>query len=299
MATPCLTSALQKLWNDRLAPVRFHFRRSLSKLPYVPVPLRLPISATETVEFWWSYVAPFFDPTRGFFDYWGKDLGDLRFLWKVLRPGMIFFDIGSYHGIYSLLAAKRLGTTGELFAFEPSPREFRRLCLHLSWNGVHTAGAEASAVGAEDAEAQFFQVLSGDTTRNGLRPPASSDSVAPLSVRTISLDRYISEHSLDRVDVVKIDVEGAELEAFRGAARMLTELRPTLICEVVDAATQPWGYAAREIILALHRYGYTWFEMALDGTPFPHEIRDSYSEVRNYLAVPGEKCSSVLEGVSP
>lgn len=298
MATRHIHSSLGKSWDERLASVRFHLRRGLSKLPYVPVPLRLEISSEEEIDLWWSYVAPFFDPARGFFEYWGKDVGDLRFLWKFLGPGMVFFDIGAYHGIYSLVAAKRLGATGRIFAFEPSPRELRRLRLHFRWNGIRAARVEPYAVGAVAGEGRFFQVLSGDTTRNGLRPPASSDSVAPISVKTIPLDSYISEFSLERVDLVKMDVEGGEIEALRGATRMLSDLRPVLICEVLDAATQPWGYDAREIILALRRHDYAWFDFQPDGTVIPHEIQDCYPQVRNYLAVPREKCGAEMEWMS-
>lgn len=299
MATQHIENGLRKPWDERMASVRFHFRRSLSKLPYVPVPLRLKISGDENVEFWWSYVAPFFDPARGFFDYWGKDVGDLRFLWKFLKPGMVFFDVGAYHGIYSLVAAKRLGTTGRIFAFEPSPRELRRLRLHFRWNGSRIARAEAYAVGAAIEQRTFFQVVSGDTTRSGLRPPATSDSVASVSVKTTSLDRYVYDLSLNRVDVVKMDVEGGELEALQGATHVLTALRPVFICEVLDAATLVWGYHAREIVTALLRHDYAWFDFRPDGSLTPHQRQDCYPEVRNYLAVPREKCGAGLECVAP
>ena len=92
------------------------------------------MSPSDEIQFWWSYVVPYFDATRGFFDYWGHDLGDLRFLWRNLKPGIVFLDIGAHHGIYSIVAAKKLGTNGTVVAFEPSSREYRRLRLHLRLN---------------------------------------------------------------------------------------------------------------------------------------------------------------------
>ena len=252
----------------------------------------------EDIKFWWSYIAPFFDPARGFFDYWGKDMGDLCFLWRFLRTGMVFFDVGAYHAIYSLVAARRLGTTGGVFAFEPSPRELRRLRLHFRWNRIRTARIEPCAVAAARGEGNFFQVVSGDTTRNGLRPPTSSDSVAEITVKTVALDEYVCELSLKRVDVVKLDVEGGEIEALRGAAQLLTQLRPVVICEILDAATQAWGYQAREIVTALSRHDYAWFDFQPDGTLIPHEVQDCYPDVRNYLAVPREKCAAAVEWIS-
>lgn len=270
----------------------------LSKLPYVPARLHLKISSGATIGFWWSYIAPFFDPARGFFDYWGSDGGDLRFLWKFLRPGMTFFDVGAYHGIYSLVAAKRVGPTGRIYAFEPSPRESRRLAVHFRWNNVRTARIEPYAVGGAAEAKTFFQVVSGDTTRNGLRPATSSDAVTAINVKMIALDSFIAESGLCSVDVVKMDIEGGEIEALRGATQMIGKLRPVLVCEVLDMATQPWGYDARAIILALQRYDYAWFESLPDGTLTGHTIKDRYPDIRNYVAVPREKCGTTLESIS-
>ena len=84
-------------------------RESLAKMPYVPVPVRMKVSEHDEIQFWWSYVVPYLDARWGFFDYWGHALGDLRFLWKTLRPGMVFLNVGAHHGVYSIVAAKKTG----------------------------------------------------------------------------------------------------------------------------------------------------------------------------------------------
>ncbi len=182
---------------------------------------------------------------------------------------MAFLDIGAHHGIYSIVAAKRLGTNGTVVAFEPSPREFRRLRLHLRLNGMRSVRAESLAIGAAASARKFFQVIEGDTTRGGLQPPATHDQVTETSVETVRLDDYVSRFPLDRVDIVKLDVEGGELEVLQGAASVLTKLRPMFICEVLDAATQAWGYEAREIVLKFQSYGFNWFEFRPDGSDRP------------------------------
>ncbi|HUO34602.1 MAG TPA: FkbM family methyltransferase [Candidatus Acidoferrum sp.] len=265
----------------------------------MPVPVRLKIDEEEALKFWWSYVVPYFDPAREFFDYWGKDVADLQFLWHVLKPGMVFLDIGAYHGIYSLVAAKRLNGTGRVVAFEPSPREFARLRLHLGWNGIRNARAEHLAVAAAGGEKEFFQVSSGDTSRGGLRAPTSNDLVRPLTVSVVSLDDYLRKASLDRVDVVKLDVEGGELDALRGASSLLERHRPMFICEVLDIATEPWGYKAREIVSAFLSHDFEWFDLRPGGRLSAHKNQELYPEVRNYLAVPREKLGSIREWVLP
>ena len=278
-----------KPWNEKLTTAEFLFRRTLAKLPYVPVPVDLEIARDESVRFWWSYFVGFYDRDRAFFDYWGQDQGDLRFLWKALRPGDTFLDVGAFHGVYSVVAGKRVTNRGRVIAFEPSPRDRRRLALHLRWNGIRNARVEPFAVSSAASELTFFQVVSGDPTRNGLKPPASDDLIAKINVRAVSLDQYISDTKIERVDVMKLDVEGGELEALYGAEALFEKFRPILICEVLDQTTQVWGYPAREIISLLAGAGYLWFETAADGSLIPHEIRVEYPEVKNYVAVPREK----------
>jgi len=289
MASHSIQRFWHKPWNEKLTTAQFLFRQSLAKLPYVPVPVNLAVSDRETIRFWWSYFVGYFSQERKFFDYWGQDAGDLRFLWSALRPGDTFLDVGAFHGVYSVIAGKRVTNGGQVIAFEPSPRDRRRLQMHLRWNGIRRARVEPFAVSATASETSFFQVVSGDPTRNGLKPPATEDSVAKITVKAVSLDQYVAERNIQRVDVMKLDVEGGELEVLRGAADMFARFRPILICEVLDETTSVWGYKAREIISMLGDAGYLWFECGANGTLIPHEIRDDYPTVKNYVAVPREK----------
>jgi FkbM family methyltransferase len=298
MTTQIIDGAERKSWAVRFHAAQFLLRQTLAKLSYAPVPVHLQISETERLDLWWSYIVPYYEPTRGFFDYWGQDLPELQFLWETLKPGMVFFDIGAYHGIFSLVAGRRLGRSGRVVAFEPSPREFSRLKLHLRWNHIEDARAEPLAVGSDAGERTFFQVSSGDKTRNGLRPPATNDSLTEISVSTVSLDQYIANLPLNRVDVVKLDVEGGEMEALSGAASLLNRFRPMVICEVLDGATQPWGYAAREIITKFLGHDFVWFDFRRGGFLSPHTALEKYTAVRNYLAVPREKLTKVAERIT-
>jgi FkbM family methyltransferase len=291
MVTHRIESFLHKSWDERLMTVRFLLRRSLSRLPYALVPVRMKMSQDDEIRFWWSRVVPYFDATRGFFDYWGHDIGDLRFLWKNLTPGMVFLDIGAHHGVYTIVAANRLGADGVIVAFEPSSREYRRLRLHVRLNGLSSVRTEPLALGSAASTRPFFQVTSGDSTRGGLQPPASADHVSEISVETMRLDDYVSRFPLKRVDFVKLDVEGGEREVLEGASSVLTKFRPIFICEVLDATTQAWGYKAREIILMLQSLGFIWFEIRSDGSVALHKVKDHYPDIRNYVAVPKEKCA--------
>jgi FkbM family methyltransferase len=295
MASRHIGSLFSKSWPERYRTAKFYFRQGLSKLPYLPVPVRLEISAAESIEFWWSRLVPYHDDRRGFLDYWGHDAGDLRFLWKVLRPGMTFIDIGANQGIYSLVAGKKLRTCGSVVAFEPSLREHQRLELHFRWNGMSSpsARAERLALSATASARTFFQVASGDTSRNGFRAPATSDPVNEITVESTTLDEYVSAGELTNLDVIKVDVEGGELDVLRGARRAISRFRPIFICEVLDAATGPWGYPAREIVSALAAQDYSWFDVNDEGSLAPHQAQREYPRIENYVAIPNERSTAI------
>jgi len=78
------------------------------------------------------------DPVKGAFnfDLWGWDVRELRLLQRFLTPGMTVIDVGAHHGLYAILAARQVGATGRVIAFEPAPSVRRRLRWHLRLNGT-------------------------------------------------------------------------------------------------------------------------------------------------------------------
>ncbi len=280
---------IRKTPEQKRTTARFLATMWLAKLPYAPHRVRLAMSRDEDVHFWWSYFPASFSPERGAFDYWGDDAGDLRFLWRFLQPGMTFLDVGAYHGVFSILAAKKLGRGGRVIAFEPSPRERRRMEVHLRHNRIKAVAVEPYALSAGEGVASLNVVVDGFTTMNSLRPPQINHPTEQVKVDTTSLDAYLDRKKIDRVDLMKIDTEGGEVDAFRGANRLLSQLRPLIICEVLDLVTRSWGYPASDIMKLVRTYDYEWFEILPDGTTQPHHPKEEYMGAKNYLAVPREK----------
>jgi FkbM family methyltransferase len=243
----------------------------------------------ESVDYWWSYVNMSFVVGKPMFEYRGAEAAYLQLMWRLLRPGMCVLDIGAFHGLYSAIAAKRVAPTGRVIAFEPSLRDRRRLRLHLGMNWLRNVAIEPYAVSASTGVSEFFVVRRGFTTMNSLRPPATVYPVDRTEAQTTTLDEYCASRGVRKIDFVKVDVEGAELGLFHGAPTVLTGLRPLILCEVLDWVTRPWGYEAREIVQHLSEYGYEWFEVDEAGGLRGHPAQASYPEVKNYLAVPGER----------
>src|SRR5436305_2125765 len=95
-------------------------RFACSRLPWFPAIYRLQVYDESFVRWRWTCVMPFWKPGTGPFDFemFGWDVLELRFLWCFLNPEMVFLDIGAYHGIYSVLAAKKLAGNCRVNAFE-------------------------------------------------------------------------------------------------------------------------------------------------------------------------------------
>lgn len=299
ISTSNILAFLRKTSQQRRVTARFFVTLWLGKLAYAPHKMHVEVPPQDAVSFWWSHFPGIIGPAaNSIFAYRGEDIGELRFLWRYLRAGMTFFDVGSHEGLYSVVAAKKIGPTGHVSAFEPSPRERRRLELHLRLNRLGWVNVVPCAVAATEGQGRLVTVVSGNTGRNSLIAPITTDPLLTLPVRLTTLDQHLTRTHINSVDVVKIDAEGAELQIFQGADRLLGKVRPLIICEVLDISSMPWGYPARDIIGNLRTYDYEWFDILPNGQLLPHCQKNDYPEVKNYLAVPREKLSGLAEFIA-
>jgi FkbM family methyltransferase len=294
-----LNAFLAKSTQEKYESVRFRWMKLLAGLPYCPARYRMSVGAGESVGFWWSSVFMSFVPQKPMFEYCGSDVTYLRLLWRLLGPGMVFLDVGAFHGLYTTIAARRTAPTGRVIAFEPSRRDRRRLTLHVAMNRLANVRVEPYAVSVSAGVSEFYVVRHGFTTMNSLRPPATVYPVDRTVAPTISLDEYCLSRGVRRVDCLKVDVEGGELDLFRGASALLKDVRPLVLCEVLDWVTRPWGYEARLTVRHLSEHGYEWFEVGDGGGLRAHREQESYPEVKNYLAVPEERREAVARLVTP
>ena len=136
---------------------------------------------------------------------------------------MTVLDIGAHHGYYTLLASQIVGPAGKVLAFEPSPRERKKLNLHLRLNRCKNVLIESCALGDADSAGQLFLASRTESGCNSLRRPDVSGAPAPISVVVQRLDQVLLKQRIGSVDFVKLDVEGAELSVLKGATELLTK----------------------------------------------------------------------------
>src|ERR1700730_73190 len=256
--------------------------------PEMPIPLRLPFGAR-----WLAQKSALdHELMHGSFEDAEK-----RFVQNFLRPGMTVVDVGAHHGLYTLLAAKRVGRRGKVIAFEPSERERRRLVWHLRVNACWNVSVEKSALGDEVGEADLYVVDGWQDWCNSLRPPAIKERTEAIRVGVERLDDVLWRLRVNVVDFIKLDAEGAELSVLQGSRELLRGAsRPVILAEVQDIRTQPWGYRGRDIIEFLVRENYCWFSLKADGSLQPAAMDlDSYD--LNLVAVPADRAEEIQRRV--
>lgn len=222
---------------------------------------------------------------------------ELAFARRFLKSGMVVLDVGAHHGLYTLLASKLVGKDGKVYAFEPSSRERRALRLHLALNRCGNVAVQPVAVARSDGESEFHVVDGSETGCNSLKPPNVASGTSPTTVRAVSLDSWMQRENVSTVDFIKLDVEGAELEALEGASLLLERRpRPMAVVEVQDVRTAPWGYRAKEIVSLLESKGFVWFELLRDGSRKRLETNGDVFD-GNFAACPDELLGQMEDGV--
>jgi FkbM family methyltransferase len=144
---------------------------------------------------------------------------------RLVQPGFHCLDIGANHGYYTLLMADGAGPTGRVTAVEPNPSPAQRLMNTLDVNGLlrHTLVVQKAASHLDGETVNLFVV-----DRRGMNASLTrqSDDARSVAVETITVDRLVDDWS--RVDLLKIDVEGAEENVWHGMASTL-DANPELV----------------------------------------------------------------------
>ena len=162
---------------------------------------------------------------------------------RALTDGSVFVDVGANHGYFTVLAAALVGPAGRVVAFEPNPAVFEQLQTHVRLNGFEarvTAIRAALADAPQDDVPLFVSTAPGNSGLSSLVPEPVTIALGGLSldrtvpVRVDTFDRWFQASGLAHIDVVKIDVEGAEDRVLAGmTASLASKTIGVVLCETV------------------------------------------------------------------
>ena len=174
------------------------------------------------------------------------------------RPGQVTVDVGSNVGYYTLLLAQSVGATGQVHAFEPTRWAYERSVRNVSLNSQHSAQIRLNHAGLLAEE------------RSGVEAIESRFSARILAkqhleqLQFLTLDRYCAERKIERIDFMKVDVDGYDFQVMRGARSILSQSHAVLLCELHDSALREHGDSLEQYVSLLRELGYERGEV-LDG----------------------------------
>jgi FkbM family methyltransferase len=178
--------------------------------------------------------------------------------WVAPNEGDIVLDVGAFVGWHTIRAARLVGLSGRVISLEPDIINRRQLEANLTLNKI--ANCTVVPLGAWSTPHDnlgWYTEKSPDCCRIDVSKSPSSEGI-----RATTVDNLVAETGLNRVNWIKMDIEGGEVEALKGAAKTMRDHRPSVFVELHDTV-QP----VRDL---LRQYGYYIKREAFDASPEPH-----------------------------
>jgi FkbM family methyltransferase len=197
----------------------------------------------------------------------GYERATRQMIERLLPEGGTFLDIGAHVGFYSLVAARKVGPGGRVFAFEPEPDNFRLLRRNIAENGHDNITAIPAAVCDRSGRGRIFVSRQGNDRHSLFPNPGSPMAERAEDVDTTTLDDFAGALGWPAIDLVKMDIEGAEPLALAGMHRLLDRSpRLRLIVEFSPGMLEAGGVAPRRFLDDLARHGLDLFVIEDDAS---------------------------------
>jgi FkbM family methyltransferase len=181
-------------------------------------------------------------------------------VWSTLESGLsqgaVFLDVGAHIGYDSLKAAKRVGPAGRVVAFEPNPATASQLRENIATSVIDNVIVQEIACADAETTLTFFDSTGGNSGSSSLAAQNAGPANRQFTVKARPIDAVVKELGLHRVDVLKADVEGAELLVLKGSRETLLRFKPLVLLEVVPRQLANLGTSVEEVETFLASLGY-------------------------------------------
>jgi len=153
-----------------------------------------------------------------------------RIIKKYVKPGMIIFDLGAHTGAHTLRLAKLVGKNGKVIAVDPESRVLSRLKYNLRLNDINNVIIE--------------NIAFSDCSQEG---------------KEITLDEYVNNNTIEKIDFIKIDTEGYEYKIIKGGMNSIKKFKPVMVLEFSKTNIEEQGDTLDDLVTALSSLGYSFF----------------------------------------
>lgn len=168
-------------------------------------------------------------------------------LGRLLRPGMVVVDVGANIGLHAVFFGRAVGRTGRVMAFEPEPSNFGYLARNVTRNDVPQVETFMKAAGEREGQLTLY-MSEGNVGTHSAAPTGG----AALEVEIVRLDEFL-RHRADRIDLIKIDVEGYEAQVLDGLRETLERDCPAMMIEFSPELLRRCGASPDRVLTTLRR----------------------------------------------
>jgi len=197
--------------------------------------------------------------------YWTgfHEFHEFLFLHKFLSPDMVFVDIGANLGEYSLFAAKRV-KRGKVLAFEPLPTMNSLLEENIKLNELSNVVISKYGLSNNNGVLPIHEI---ENVHEGLSTfyPGERKIKQRIEVPLKAFDLEFDNFGVNRIDFIKIDIEGGELNALLGARNSISRFKPVVMVEINEPTYQVAGYSSKDVYQFFESLNYRPFEISKNG----------------------------------
>jgi FkbM family methyltransferase len=196
----------------------------------------------------------------------GFEEAEIKILRKFTKPGMQVFDIGANVGLYTVILGKAVGSSGHVWSFEPFSPVAAYLRQNVAMNNLTNVTVVQKAVADTKGVLDFHIFPEGCDVYNSLgakeRPVEKLQFIRKVPVNVTTLDSFAAESGITKIDILKIDIEGAEERALSGAEQLLKNSPDVVIVmEIYGPSAAQCGCSSTCLVRMLNNWGFSMFEI--------------------------------------
>ncbi len=208
----------------------------------------------------------------------------IRFLKNHLKPGDVFLDIGANIGCYTLAASQIVTQTGKVYAFEAISGVFEKLTFNANINKLQNVVLENKAIYSKEDTLTFYVSARENMGMSSIFRHDTESGQTEM-VKAISIDQYVREKNIEKIDIIKIDIEGAEMYALQGMTETLQNMKPLVMMELSDDVLPNTEFSKHDVISFMANMGYE--PRAINTIGIPVNSADySDANYHNYIFLP-------------
>jgi FkbM family methyltransferase len=227
----------------------------------------------------WMNVSPKDYATYGIYFFGTYDPSMTSVFAHLIKPGETVWDVGTERGWFTLQMGKLVGPTGRVDSFEAFPATCQKLASNVSMNKMNWVNVNCVGVSNTNGKMWFVPPSNSVTHHvsflnecNGIGYLTDQYIEGAIEINTISLDDYYLSQNINRLSLIKIDIEGAEVNALRGARNLIAKDKPIIAIEFNRETAVRAGSSVEELEEILVAYGYVLY--LFKGQFIPFKLND-------------------------